>query len=236
MGLKALLFDVDGTLAETEELHRRSFNQAFQQRGLDWYWDETLYGELLSVAGGVERMCHYAERFELDETSCGEAFFKQLHRQKKRIYQELISSLGISLKPGIETLIGQARAEDIRLALVTSSNGENVRQLIRVTLGEEALGWFEVWVTGERVVTKKPDGTCYSLAVKELGLSPQDCLAIEDAEQGLRAARSVGVPTVITVSAYTGHDDFSDALFVFGLDDTGFTFERLKQLHCEYCG
>jgi len=210
MAVRALIFDVDGTLAETEELHRIAFNRAFAEAGMSWKWDRELYAELLKVTGGRERIEAYAKRIGAEGVDA-----PSLHRRKTELYNELMVPGTVELRPGIEDLLRRARQINLDLAIATTTSRSNVAGLMRATLGEEALGWFRSIRTGEDTKRKKPDPEVFQLVLDDLGYRPEECLIFEDSENGLRAAQAVAVPVVITPSIYTGEDDFSGADYVF---------------------
>lgn len=210
--LEALIFDVDGTLAETEELHRRAFNDAFAEAGLAWRWDAELYRELLKVTGGKERMLHYAAAHRPHEPAPADEQLRTLHARKTGRYAALVETGAVRLRPGIARLLEEARAAGLRLAIATTTSPANVSALLRATLGPAAEGWFAVVAAGDAVARKKPFPDVYELALAELGLSPLSCVAFEDSANGLRAARGAGLATVVTPSLYTADDDFEGAL------------------------
>lgn len=220
--LKALIFDVDGTLAETErDGHRIAFNLAFAEHGLPWHWDEARYGRLLDVTGGKERICHYALQ-EAPEMLADPAFpelVKHLHAAKTAHYVRLVAAGRLALRPGVAELIAATRRAGIRLAIATTTSPDNVDALLRATLGDEAPGWFEVIGAGDIVPAKKPAPDIYQWVLTRLGLPATDCLAIEDSENGLKSALSAGLRCVVTISEYTRGQDFSGANRV--LDDLG---------------
>lgn len=216
--LKAVIFDVDGTLAETErDGHRIAFNLAFLEMGYDWVWDEELYGELLTVAGGRERIVHYLRTYNPDfpQTHPPALFSEQIYRVKTRHYMTLLSTRKISLRSGVKRLIAEIREADLRMAIATSSTTENVTMLITQTLGCDALDWFECIATGDLAMDKKPEPAIFHHCIDSLGLSADDCLVIEDSENGVKAAVAAGIPTIVTFNDYTEQDDFSGALAVF---------------------
>lgn len=195
--LQGIFFDVDGTLAETEELHRRAFNDTFADLGLGWYWDQRLYGELLKVTGGKERLVHYI-RAHNAVYSCSRGlgeFVKKLHALKTVRYTELIRQGNASLRPGIERLLREARQCDIPLAISTTTSSANVEALLQSTLGGEGLAMFDAICAGDSVAKKKPAPDVYVAALEQLGLQAANCIAIEDSENGLRAARIESRPT-----------------------------------------
>ncbi len=226
--LAALLFDVDGTLAETEELHRTAFNETFAEFGLDWRWDAKLYKALLKVGGGRERIRHFA----VDHLGGrpDDARIADMHRAKTARYQQGIAEGRLPLRPGIAALLRTARTDGLRLAVVTTTSRSNVTELLTANLGPEGPALFEVLATGEDAPDKKPDPTVYRVALDRLGLPAAACLAIEDSGIGLAAAGAAGVPAVITRNRWTEGDDFSAALAEFD-DLSGVTLDDLRALH-----
>ncbi|MEB3280336.1 MAG: HAD family hydrolase [Lyngbya sp.] len=214
MTLKALIFDVDGTLAETErDGHRIAFNQAFTQTGLMWNWSVELYGELLEVSGGKERIRFYLEKYKPDiETPENlDEFIVSLHRLKTQYYRDLLASGAIPLRPGVKRLIEAAKTAGLRLAIATTSALPNVMALLEKTLNPD---WFEVIGAGDIVPAKKPAPDIYYYVLEKLELTPQDCLVFEDSYHGLQAAKQAGLKTIVTVNNYTQNQDFSDAILV----------------------
>jgi HAD superfamily hydrolase (TIGR01509 family) len=220
--LKALLFDVDGTLADTErDGHRPAFNAAFREFGLDWEWDVDLYGELLSVTGGKERIRHYVERYRPDWSRPADFddLVVALHRAKTRHYTRMLAEGAIPLRPGVRRLLSEARQAGLILGIATTTTPDNVTALLQHSLAPDGADWFAVIAAGDIVPAKKPAPDIYHWAMQRLGLSPQDCLAFEDSENGLRASLGAGLATVVTVNDYTRTHDFTGALAV--LSDLG---------------
>ena len=214
--LEAILFDVDGTLADTEkDGHRVAFNMAFAEAGLDWHWDESLYGELLAVTGGKERMTHYVKTYH-PELWSDEMPNKiaQLQARKTHFYTTLLAQGNIPLRSGIARLIKEAKDQGIRMAIVTTTTPENVTALLTHTLGAESVSWFELIAAGDIVPKKKPASDIYDYALAKMNLAANNCIAIEDSFNGIQASSGAKVPTVITVNEYTKNDDFTGALLV----------------------
>lgn len=212
MKLEALIFDVDGTLAETEELHRQSFNLTFQQFKLGWHWDPELYTELLQTTGGKERMIRYVEHYRPQERAVLEQL-PALHRTKTRSYLDLLGKGALKLRPGVERLIDEAQERGVKLAIATTSTPLNVKALLRSTLGEDSPNWFAI-AAGDVVDRKKPDPAVYFEALEALEVGPAHAVAFEDSTNGLRAARRAGITVVATPSLYLTREDFSGAAAV----------------------
>ncbi|MCB1519966.1 MAG: HAD-IA family hydrolase [Hyphomicrobiaceae bacterium] len=212
--LEALIFDVDGTLAETEEAHRAAFNRAFSESGLGWEWDQPLYGQLLNVTGGKERIAHYLARGASVEAPLSAEDIARLHARKTAIFGEIVATGGVPLRPGVEALIRHAPEAGIRLAIATTTTLANVENLLGATLGEDGLDRFEVIAAGDEVPAKKPAPDVFLLALKRLGLPAGRCLALEDSAHGLASARAAGLAALITRSAYTASQNFDGAAAV----------------------
>jgi len=220
--VEAVLFDVDGTLADTErDGHRLAFNTAFEELGLDWMWDVELYGELLAITGGKERIRHYIEKYAPTELGRSELsnWITDLHKAKTRHYVALLQRGETPLRPGVARLIRQLREAKIKIAIATTTTPENVTSLLKSTLGEDSPSWFEVIGAGDIVPGKKPEPDIYCWVLEKLGLPAARCIAVEDSENGLRAALAAGLDTVVTVNDYTRQQDFTGAAAV--LSDLG---------------
>ena len=215
--LKALIFDVDGTLADNEQDgHRVAFNRAFEEAGFDWHWDEEIYEQLLTVFGGKERIHYYLRDFLEGFTPPADTdeFVRDLHAQKTRHYVALLQSGAIPLRPGVERLLREAHASAVRLAIASTTTLENATTLLSRTLGEDSIEWFDVIACGDIVANKKPAPDIYLYALEKLGLSAAECLVVEDTESGLASARAAGLRCVITVNHCTHNQDFSGATIV----------------------
>ena len=217
MPLEALIFDVDGTLAETEEWHRQAFNEAFADAGLDWRWDQALYAKLLEVTGGKERMRHYAATHG---QAVDDAAIARVHAAKTARYVAFVEGGAMTLRPGVARLLQEARAAGLRLAIATTTSLENVTALLRTTLGPDGADWFECIGAGDMVAAKKPAPDVYQLVLDRMRVAPGRCVAFEDTPNGLNAARGAGIATVVTTSLYGGTAGFEAALMVLdGLGD-----------------
>ena len=202
---RALIFDVDGTLAETEELHRAAFNAAFADAGLDWVWDVPLYGVLLRTTGGKERLRAFAT---LRGLAVDDALVSRLHAAKNVRYAALMRGGACALRPGVARLIRDAGKRGLRLAIATTTSRANVDVLLEATA---LTGLFEVIVAGDEVARKKPAPDVYLRVLDLLGLAAEDCLAFEDSRNGLLAACDAGLATVVTPGIYTMGEDFAGA-------------------------
>ena len=214
MTLEALIFDVDGTLAETEELHRQAFNRTFERFGLDWMWDRELYTDLLQTTGGKERILRYIEDHHPERRDLV-GKIADLHATKSRAYVELLADGALELRPGVARLIHEARAAGVRLAIATTTTPDNVAALLTSTLGPESPGWFAI-AAGDMVARKKPDPAVYALALHMLAVEPSRAIAFEDSVNGIAAARAAGLAVVATPSLYLAKEDLSAATAVVG--------------------
>jgi beta-phosphoglucomutase-like phosphatase (HAD superfamily) len=215
--LQALIFDVDGTLADTErDGHRVAFNAAFDEAGLGWQWDEALYGKLLAVTGGKERIRHYLDHYNRDFRGPEDldGFIAGLHAAKTRHYLDMLKAGAIPLRPGVSRLLGEARAAGLTLAIATTTTPANVIYLLESTLGRDSVEWFPVIAAGDVVPAKKPASDIFEYALRHLDLPAEACIAFEDSANGLRASLGAGLRTVVTVNGYTREEDFSGAMLV----------------------
>lgn len=211
--MKALIFDVDGVIADTEHMgHRLAFNQAFAEAGLDIEWDEEMYERLLWVTGGKERIAYYLRHCP-ECPQLLDARIAELHRRKTEIYTQMVAQGQIPYRPGVRRLWREARAAGLRLGIASTTAPENVLALLR-RAGEEVVGWFDSIVAGDMVPDKKPAPDVYIQVLRHLGLEAGEAVAIEDSQNGLIAARRAGIPTLITCSHYTRNQRFEGALAV----------------------
>ena len=210
---KAIIFDMDGTLADTEELHRRAFNLAFREHACPLNWSRLEYKQLLSVSGGRERI-HYC----LQQAGMADAGLQRtvdaVHRTKSTLYRQILVSGVIKLRPGIRRLVQECRAAGLKLAIATSSSTDNVNTLLSRTFGSDGNDFFPVVVTCDLVADKKPLPAVYHYALSELGVKAEHCVAVEDTTNGNLAALAAGIPVVITTHPLTVDNDFSGASLV----------------------
>ncbi len=213
MALKALLFDVDGTLADTEETHRQAFNYAFVRFRLPWEWTKPLYRELLAVSGGHERIAHYIDTLPASggDKARLRALVPAIHETKTQLYTELIGDGRCPLRPGIARLLDEARDAGVQLAIASTTSAVNVDTLLARHLGDAGRYRFAAIASAEHVQRKKPAPDIYRLVLSMLGRSAEECVAFEDSRNGLRAAKSAKLFTVVTPSQWTQGDDFADA-------------------------
>jgi HAD superfamily hydrolase (TIGR01509 family) len=231
--LEALIFDVDGTLADTErDGHRVAFNLAFKDAGLDWEWSVDLYGKLLAVTGGKERIRHYLAHYntafqgptELDE------FIAGLHAAKTEHYTRMLAEGLIPVRNGVKRLLREAREKGLRLAIATTTTPANVSALLEHSLGPQAESWFEVIAAGDIVAAKKPAPDIYLWAMQQMKLPPQVCMAFEDSHNGVQSASRASIETIlVTTNGYTTDDDFTGATMI--IDQLGEPDQPFKQLN-----
>src|SRR5690606_3393348 len=215
MVMKALIFDCDGVLVDTErDGHRVAFNRAFADIGLDVSWDVELYGELLKVAGGKARMTAYFDKAGWPaEAKDKTAFVAELHKRKTAIFKDMLATGQLPLRAGINRIIDEASAAGIRLGVCTTSNPISVDGVLDL-MGPERKRKFEFVLAGDVVSRKKPDPEIYNLAKERLGLPAASCMVIEDSRNGLLAAHGAGMPCLITTSTYTTNENFDHAVKV----------------------
>lgn len=228
--LRALIFDVDGTLADTERFHLTAFNEAFAAEGLDWHWDEALYKRLLDVSGGKERMLHYWKQacghiLDIDGAGVRDTI-ERLHMAKTACYEAMVNDGLVQLRPGVLALMEEAKREGLELAIATTTSPVNIAALLRHAIGSDWRTHFPVICDASSAPLKKPHPQVYSQVLNRLRLPASACVAFEDSWNGLRSAGAAGLQTVVTPTAFTRGQDFSSALRV--LDDlTGVRLEDI---------
>ncbi len=232
--LQALIFDVDGTLADTESVHLEAFNHAFRQEGLDWVWDVPLYTRLLEISGGKERMAHYWRSVEPERTELAagalDATIHRLHEIKTAYYEAAVNNGAVQLRPGVLALMDEARRQGLQLAIATTTSPVNIAALLRSAIGPDWRTHFLAIGDASNAPIKKPHPQVYLKVLADMGLQAAQCMAFEDSANGLKAATAAGLDTVITPNSFTAHHDFSGALRVVP-DLSGVTVARLKEWH-----
>jgi HAD superfamily hydrolase (TIGR01509 family) len=213
MSLKALIFDLDGTMADTEELHRQAFNAAFIRLELWWDWGPLRYSELLEVSGGQDRLHRYVDSLKVPpaEKARLHAIVPVIHYTKSEIYAELLRAGQPPLRPGVKRVVAEARQEGLKVAVISSTASANARAILDVHFGK---GEIDLLVSAEEVARRKPAPDLYLRALSLLRLPAEDCMAFEDSASGLRAARAAGLATVVTPSRWTMAQDFTGADFL----------------------
>ncbi len=214
--MKAIIFDCDGVLVDTErDGHRVAFNRAFAALGLGVEWDVPTYGELLLISGGKERMRHYFDQhgWPAGRAESQDELITALHRTKTDLFTDIIASGQLPLRPGIRRIVDEAIAAGVRLGVCTTSNAKAIDGVLDL-LGPERKARFEFVHAGDVVSKKKPDPEIYELAKSSLQLPASECIVIEDSRNGLLAATGAGLACLITTSAYTTEEDFSGAVGV----------------------
>jgi beta-phosphoglucomutase-like phosphatase (HAD superfamily) len=234
--LQALIFDVDGTLADTESAHLAAFNQAFAEMGMDWVWDEALYTGLLDISGGKERILHYWKSrnpgmLEVDAMALSDTV-DRLHELKTAAYEAAVHDGAVSLRPGVIKLMDEALAQGLQMAIATTTSPVNIAALMRRAIGPDWRLNFTAIGDASTAPIKKPHPQVYLQMLVALKLPPAACLALEDSSNGLRAATAAGLATVITPTTYTVHHNFSNALRVVP-DLSQVNLARLRQWHAE---
>jgi HAD superfamily hydrolase (TIGR01509 family) len=229
LALQALIFDVDGTLADTERFHLAAFNDAFAGEGLDWHWDEPLYTQLLEVSGGKERILQYWRRtrghlLDIDAAAVPDTV-ERLHLAKTAAYEAMVNAGRIELRPGVLALMNEAARRGLQLAIATTTSPANVAALLRRAMGPQWRLNFTAICDASTAPFKKPHPQVYRQVLDAIRLAPRACLAFEDSWNGLRSAFTAGIPTVVTPTHFTAHHDFTGALRVLdslagvGVDD-----------------
>ncbi len=242
VSLRALLLDVDGTVADTERHgHRPAYNRAFRKLGLSFRWGPKLYRKLLEQPGGKERLLHYVNHYKPELGVHAEAYaadpqawVREVHGLKSHYFRRYLRKGQVPLRPGVARLIREADAAGLRVALVSNASRASLKPVLRYGLGEELAERIDLIVSGEDVMRKKPAPDTYLLALSKLGLGAGECVALEDSAMGLRAAVAAGVPTIVTTNANTEGDDFSSAVMV--LDGCGEPDQPVRSVRGSFDG
>jgi len=216
MGLQALIFDVDGTVAETADLHRAAFNEAFAELGIGWHWDRAIYSQLAPVAFDLPKL----RLFALATRRVGAAHVPSATKlaaiasRKAQLYCKSVRQGAARLRPGVARLINEARFDGLSIAAVSTSSRAETEALISATLGFHSLGWFNNIQTSENAGAPSCIATLYRLSLGEMGISPDRAIAIGDSETSNSAAARSGLKTIVTPSLYTSSNRFIDAALV----------------------
>ncbi len=228
--MKALIFDCDGVLVDTErDGHRIAFNRAFFHFGLNIEWSVDLYGELLKISGGKERMRYFFQENGWPENATDhDPYVKDLHKVKTDLFMQIIESGELPLRSGIARLIDEAIEAGLKLAICSTSNERSVNLIAQKMLGRARYERFDHILAGDVVSRKKPDPEIYNLAKERLGLRGEECLVVEDSRNGLLAVKGAGLRCLVTTSAYTAKEDFSEADLV--VEELGDPPERTLSL------
>ena len=234
--LSALIFDVDGTLADTEHAHLAAFNAAFAAEGLGWQWDVPLYTELLTVSGGKERIRHYWQQVngdvrDIDGTAL-DALIDHLHAVKTAAYEQAVRDGAVRLRPGVLELLEQARREGLTLAIATTTSPVNIAALLRTAIGPDWSSYFAVIEDASTAPLKKPHPQVYRQTLQRLGLPAAQCLAFEDSANGLQSALGAGLATIVTPNDFTAHHDLTGALRVLP-SLAGVSVAQLRDWHAQ---
>ena len=232
--LKALIFDVDGTLADTEMAHLAAFNHAFREMGLDWHWDVPLYTKLLSVSGGKERIKAFWQsqeprRLEVSGTGYEETVLK-LHEIKTAAYEQAVQDGAVAMRDGVLSLMAEAIQSGLQLAIATTTSPVNIAALLRKAMGADWRSHFQVIEDASTAARKKPDPMVYQQTLTRLGLQSHQCLVFEDSENGLKAAVACQLPTIVTPNDFTAHHNFRQALHILP-SLKGVTVAQLREWH-----
>lgn len=221
--LQALIWDVDGTLAETErDGHRVAFNAAFKSLGLDWHWGESRYGDLLEVTGGRERLLRDMDTRADAPSDPAErdAMARLLHALKNKQYAAIVAAGHIPLRAGVAALMADCRLAGLPMAIATTTSRSNVDALMGAHFGPGWESGFAAVLCAEDAPVKKPDPLVYRLTLERLDLPPEAVLAVEDSPAGVGACLAARVPVVVTRSVYFGDFPAEGALAVgAGLHD-----------------
>ncbi len=214
MKIEAIIFDVDGTLVETEEIHRNAFNKAFSEFELNFQWTHLEYKNLLKVAGGKERLIYYFKKNKFEKSFLNLDYVNKIYDRKRYLYREILKKNNQNLRPGVKTLLKSLRSSGIKIGIASASSYLSINALSYSIWGKKIDIIFDVVVTGDDVSKKKPAPDVYLLALKKLKVSSSNSFAIEDSEIGLYAAKAAGLRTIITPSIFSNYDNFEEADFV----------------------
>ena len=231
MKLSAVLFDVDGTIAETEEYHRKSFNESFKEFNLDWFWDEAIYKELINVGGGKERIMYHIKRAwpEMLNYKNLSKYIDSIHKIKNEIFEDFMKDMVIKPRKGVIRLINELKERKIRLAIVSSSSESNILNLFNNALKININEKFDIIAHGDITKNKKPSPEIYEWTLEKMRLPPQSCLAIEDSPRGMESALRANINVIVTPSILTSGEKFDGAkLVVSDLGEFDEPFQKIS--------
>jgi HAD superfamily hydrolase (TIGR01509 family) len=235
--LQALIFDVDGTLADTELAHLAAFNQAFAELGLNWRWDEALYTQLLEVSGGKERIKAWwhsqSDRPQVLDATAMDQTIDRIHDLKTAAYEQAVQDGQVQMRPGVLALLSAAADAGLQLAIATTTSPVNIAALMRQAIGTDWRYHFTVIEDASTASRKKPDPLIYRQTLQRLRLPASACLAFEDSGKGLKAATGAGLATLITPNHFTHHHDFTGAMKVLNSLE-GLSPEMIKAWHMQH--
>lgn len=211
MQLSAVFFDVDGTIAETEDMHRKSFNESFKEFNLDWFWDKAIYKELINVGDGSERIKHYIKRAwpEMMEYKNLTKYINSIHKVKSEIFEDHISESDIKIRPGVLRLIKELKTKGKRIVIVSSSSEKSLLKLFKQGLDIDPKLYFDLIAHGGCTKNKRPSPEIYEWSLEKLRLPSQACVAIEDSLRGVMSAKNANLNVLVTPSIFTQDEDFS---------------------------
>jgi HAD superfamily hydrolase (TIGR01509 family) len=235
--LQALIFDVDGTLADTEMAHLAAFNHAFQEAGMDWHWDVAQYTNLLAISGGKERLMHYWLQTRPDMKDVGgnalQETIARLHELKTAAYEQAVQDGEVRMRPGVLELIKEGAGSGLQLAIATTTSPVNIAALLRKAIGPDWMHYFLVVEDASTAPHKKPNPQVYLQTLARLKLPAKACMAFEDSENGLRAANAAQLATLVTPNNFTDNHDFTGAMRVLPNLD-GVNVKHLHAMHAAH--
>lgn len=202
---KALLFGSIGTLVETSEIQRKSFNEAFKKKGLDWYWTKKEYIKLLNKSGGRDRITEYARIKGIKVNA------KQLRDLKTKLFNNYLKKNHLKLRPGVKNIISLCNKEKIKLAFVTSTSKNNINSILFSLRKSISQKNFDFIGNSKLVKNLKPNPDIYLLALKKLKLKPKECLAIEDSQESLNSAVNAKIKCIIFPGKFHLNKKFKNA-------------------------
>ena len=213
MGLQALIFDIDGTVAETADLHRAAFNRAFDEHGLGWHWDREIYSQLTPVEFTLPKLRLFALAAQKTGHAHVPAFelLAKIATRKAHIFSNSVREGAARLRPGVARLMNEAMHDGLSLAAVSTSTRAETEALLSATLGFHALGWFSSLQCSENAGVPAAERSLYRAVLDDMGLSGRRAIAIDDSEVGANAAHRCGLAVIATPGIYTSSHQFKTA-------------------------